>query len=88
MQDKKTPAEEAKEKKRRSNGRAGLSRQDIIYGLRLGASEHSYLIKNGQIDVLKNVMGGVQVSESSEIVGTSFLILTFQKLGAICTIPV
>ena len=29
----------------------------------MGAGERSYLVRNDQIDVLKNVYGGVQVSQ-------------------------
>lgn len=36
-------------------------KRDPIYGVRLGGKDRSYLIKNGQIDVLRNVIGGVQV---------------------------
>lgn len=34
-----------------------------IKGVRMGAGERSYLVRNDQIDVLKNVYGGVQVSQ-------------------------
>ena len=33
-----------------------------IKGVRMGAGERSYLVRDNQIDVLKNMYGGVQVS--------------------------
>ncbi len=60
MQERRTPQEEAEERRRRSNRRSSVKR-DPIYGVRLGGKDRSYLIKNGQIDVLRNVVGGVQV---------------------------
>ena len=32
-----------------------------IKGVRMGAGERSYLVRDNQIDVLKNMYGGVQV---------------------------
>lgn len=61
QQERRTPAEEEADRKRRSNRRSSVKR-DPIYGVRLGGKDRSYLIKNGQIDVLRNVIGGVQVS--------------------------
>ncbi|KAK9862011.1 hypothetical protein WJX84_000959 [Apatococcus fuscideae] len=59
IEERRTPAEEEADRKRRSNRRSSVKR-DPIYGVRLGGKDRSYLIKNGQIDVLRNVMGGVQ----------------------------
>ena len=33
-----------------------------VHGVRLGAGDRSYLVRDKQIEVLKNVYGGVQVS--------------------------
>ena len=33
-----------------------------IKGVRMGAGDRSYLVRDNQIDVLKNMYGGVQVS--------------------------
>jgi hypothetical protein len=35
--------------------------KDAIHGVRLGAGDRSYLIRNNRIDVLKNQYGGVEV---------------------------
>ena len=38
-----------------------------IKGVRMGAGERSYLVRDNQIDVLKNMYGGVQVSTTYEL---------------------
>jgi len=42
----------------RPAGQAGKE----VHGVRLGAGDRSYLVRDKQIEVLKNVYGGVQVS--------------------------
>jgi hypothetical protein len=37
------------------------SSEDAIYGIRMGAGDHSYLVRDRKIDVLRNVRGGVEV---------------------------
>ena len=39
-----------------------VAARDAIYGVRMGVGDRSYLVREGQIDVLRNVYGGVQVS--------------------------
>lgn len=38
--------------------------KDNIVGVKLGAGDRSYIIRDKKIEVLKNVHGGVQVSRS------------------------
>ena len=40
-----------------------------IKGVRMGAGDRSYLVRDNQIDVLKNMYGGVQVSPPALICG-------------------
>ena len=46
--------------KDRSVGRKGKE----VYGVRLGAKDRSFLVRDKQIEVLKNVYGGVEVNFS------------------------
>jgi len=45
----------------RPAGQAGKE----VHGVRLGAGDRSYLVRDKQIEVLKNVYGGVQVRHSA-----------------------
>ena len=36
-------------------------KKDAIHGVRLGAGDRSYLVRNNRIDVLRNQYGGVEV---------------------------
>ncbi len=40
-----------------------------IKGVRMGAGDRSYLVRDDQIEVLKNVYGGVQVRTLSQFLG-------------------
>ena len=42
--------------------KTAVSKDTPIKGVRMGAGERSYLVRDNQIDVLKNMYGGVQVS--------------------------
>ncbi len=42
--------------------KAAVTKDTPIKGVRMGAGERSYLVRDNQIDVLKNMYGGVQVS--------------------------
>ena len=42
-------------------GRQVTTGKDKIFGVRMGAGDRSYLVRNNKIDVFKNVHGGVQV---------------------------
>lgn len=42
--------------------KASVRKDTPIKGVRMGAGERSYLVRDNQIDVLKNMYGGVQVS--------------------------
>ena len=54
MQDKPTKEEVFKQKQ-------VTKEKDTIHGVRLGAGDRSYLIRNNRIDVLRNQYGGVEV---------------------------
>ncbi len=45
--------------------RTAVAKDTPIKGVRMGAGERSYLVRDNQIDVLKNMYGGVQVSALS-----------------------
>ncbi len=53
-----------------------------IKGVRMGAGERSYLVRDNQIDVLKNMYGGVQVSATYHL--HIFLSPVLQSLYATC----
>ena len=40
-----------------------MAEHDDIRGVRMGAGERSYLVRDRRIDVLRNVHGGVQARE-------------------------
>lgn len=48
-------------RKDRPAGQAGKE----VHAVRLGVGDRSYLVRDKQIEVLKNVYGGVQVSNSN-----------------------
>lgn len=54
LQEKPAPSEIRKD---RPQGQAGKE----VYGVRLGAKDRSYLVRDKQIEVLKNTYGGVKV---------------------------
>lgn len=41
--------------------KTAVTKDTPIKGVRMGAGERSYLVRDNQIDVLKNMYGGVQV---------------------------
>lgn len=51
------PGDKEMEKDRRIGGKG-----KEVLGVRLGAKDRSYLVRDKQIEVLKNVFGGVEVS--------------------------
>lgn len=53
-----------------------------IKGVRMGAGERSYLVRDNQIDVLKNMYGGVQVSATHVLRTVPSPVL--QSLCAMC----
>ncbi|KAK9809515.1 hypothetical protein WJX73_007383 [Symbiochloris irregularis] len=55
-----TPAKEERLRKDRE-----VAARDAISGVRMGVGDRSYLVREGQIDVLRNVHGGVQDAEVS-----------------------
>ena len=55
-----------------------------IKGVRMGAGERSYLVRDNQIDVLKNMYGGVQVSAPYHILRTCSMSPALQSLSGIC----
>lgn len=55
MQEKPEEAERLKDKQVRS------SEEDTIFGVRMGAGDRSYLVRDKKIEVLRNVRGGVEV---------------------------
>ncbi len=55
LQEKPLEAERLKDKQ------VGVSEEDTIYGVRMGAGDRSYLVRDKKIEVLKNVRGGVEV---------------------------
>lgn len=65
------PADKEMQKDRRIGGKG-----KEVHGLRLGATDRSYLVRDKQIEVLKNVYGGVEVS--------TFHIVHRQLLVRIC----
>lgn len=50
-----TPAKEARQRRDRE-----VAEKEAISGVRMGIGDRSYLVREGQIDVLHNVYGGVQ----------------------------
>ena len=46
----------------------GAKRQSI-HGVVLGAGDRSYVIRDKEIDVMKNVMGGVEDTGAAAVVG-------------------
>lgn len=42
--------------------KTAVAKDTPIKGVRMGAGDRSYLVRDNQIDVLKNMYGGVQVS--------------------------
>ena len=59
VQEKPTTAEIRKD---RPQGQAGKE----VHGVRLGAKDRSYLVRDKQIEVLKNTYGGVKVNTRSD----------------------
>lgn len=55
----------------RAQGQAGKQ----VYGVRLGAGDRSYLVRDKQIEVLKNTYGGVKVHMSNSMPCYPFLSL-------------
>lgn len=51
-------------KKDKAQGRAGKQ----VHGVRLGAKDRSYLVRDKQIEVLKNTYGGVKVIHATCVV--------------------
>ena len=51
-----------------------------VHGVRLGAGDRSYLVRDKQIEVLKNVYGGVQVSRSTSHVMQSVGCISMRQL--------
>lgn len=60
MPGQKSVAEAEAENKWAKNQRSS-QQQAAIKGMRLGGRDYSYLIQDGQINVLKNTRGGVEV---------------------------
>ena len=52
-----TPVKEERQRRDRE-----VAAREAISGVRMGIGDRSYLVREGQIDVLRNVYGGVQVS--------------------------
>eukprot|EP00884_Botryococcus_braunii_P014703 jgi/Botrbrau1/23233/Bobra.0041s0071.2 len=64
------------EAERLRDKQVGSTEEDPIYGVRMGAGDRSYLVRDKKIEVLKNVRGGVETTGLSFQVtptrGTSF----------------
>ena len=57
-----TPAKEARQRRDRE-----VAEKEAISGVRMGIGDRSYLVREGQIDVLHNVYGGVQVNSHMQL---------------------
>ena len=56
------PSAVKRERKRREQDlRQQQAQREAIRGLTMGARDRSYLVRDGEIDVLRNVYGGVEV---------------------------
>lgn len=49
------------EAERLKDKQVGSTEEDTIYGVRMGAGDRSYLVRDKKIEVLRNVRGGVEV---------------------------
>ena len=48
-------------KRERQRREQEIAQREAIRGMKMGAKDRSYLIRDGEIDVLRNVYGGVEV---------------------------